>query len=173
VRARERLEATGSAEKLVAKGIHDYIKWSEKDGGFDKLRFLPVLVVVTARPNQSTARISAAIEQQMTFLAKRHREYLALPAEHTNELGEVEKYRRQPPLLYGMIVAQTMVIFVTMDSANPESRVKHLTHFDFKDKPMDIWNGFAIAFVVIMARNYVMSIKDELEEETEESDPDL
>lgn len=172
-RARERLEAIGSAEKLIAKGIHEYIKWSERDGGFDKLRFLPVLVVVAARPNQSTERISVAIEQQMTFLAKRHREYLALPTAHTNELGEVEKYRRQPPLLYGVIVAQTMVIFVTMDSANPELKVKHLFHFDFKDKSMDVWNGFAISFVVIMARNYVMGVKDDLEEESEESDPDL
>ncbi|KAE8447722.1 hypothetical protein EG329_010529 [Mollisiaceae sp. DMI_Dod_QoI] len=174
VRAREKLEAVGSAEQLIAKGIQDYIKWSERDGGYDKMRFLPVLVVVAARPRESTTTISTAIEDQLKFLAERHREHLALPKEHINELGEIEKYSRRPPLLYGMIVARTMVIFVTMDSADASGKIKHLNHFDFKDKPMDVWNGFAIAYMVIMARNYIMSIKDELEEETEESsDPDL
>ncbi|KUJ16127.1 uncharacterized protein LY89DRAFT_553130, partial [Mollisia scopiformis] len=167
VRAREKLEATGVAEQVIAKTIKDYIKWSERDGGFERLRFLPVLVVVAAKPKQSTETLSAAIEAQMKFLAEQHREYLELPAEHVNELGEVEKYRRQPPLLYGLIIARTMVIFVTMDSADPESKVQHLTHFDFNDKPMDVWNGFAIAYVVIMARNYIMSFKDEFEEEPE------
>lgn len=173
IRARDKMETSGSAEKLIAKGIQDYIKWSEKDGGFHQKRCLPVLVVVTAKPHEATSSISAAIEDQMKFLAERHRENLALDEEHINEVGEVEKYRRQPPLLYGIIVARTMVIFTTIDSTDPEAKVKHLTHFDFKDKPMDVWNGFAIAYTVIMARNYTMSIKDELEDEPEETDVDL
>ncbi|CZR63356.1 uncharacterized protein PAC_13253 [Phialocephala subalpina] len=173
VRARDKMAAVGSAEKLIAKGIQDYIKWSERDGGYHQKRFLPVLVVVAAKPHEATSTISAAIEDQMKFLAERHRENLALDEEHINEVGQVEKYRRQPPLLYGIIVARTMVIFTTMDAADPEAKVKHLTHFDFKDKPMDVWNGFAIAYTVIMARNYTMSIKDELEDEPEETDVDL
>jgi hypothetical protein len=110
----------------------------------------------------------------MMFLAQKHREHLRiLPEGQLHEIGEVAKYRRQPPLLYGIIIAQSMVIFVTLDSANPEAKVRHLTHFDFKEKDMDVWNGFAIAFMVIAARNYIMSIKDDLEiDDTPDTDED-
>jgi hypothetical protein len=35
---------------------------------------------------------------------------------------------------------------------------------------MDVWNGFAVAILVIMARNYIMTIRDELELDDESSD---
>lgn len=83
------------------------------------------------------------------------------------------KYRRPPPLLYGLIVAQSIVIIVTLDSAKPEATVRHMSHFDLTEKGMDVWNGFAIAFVVIMSRNYILSIKDDLEiDDTPSTDED-
>jgi hypothetical protein len=161
------------ATQYIAKALKDYIKWSERDGGYFKMRFLPVLTVVTGKPNQSTDRISKAILDQMQFLAQKHRDFLALPEPRTNELGEVELYRRQPPLLYGIIVAQTIAIFVTLDSSKPEANLRHIAHFDFKEPKVDVWNGFALAIICVLARNYLMSIKDEFEEDDEsESDPD-
>jgi hypothetical protein len=158
---------------LIAKEVRSYIKWAEKDGGFDKLRFIPVLAVVTAQPGQSIESISSELTCQMEFLAEKHRKHLALPpGGHINELGEVEMYTRQPPLLYGIIVAQTLAIFFTLDSADPTATVNHLTHAQFLDKKMDAWNEFAIALTIIVARNYIMSIKDELEPDDEDSDPD-
>lgn len=172
VRVRDKLSVGGYPEKMVAKEIQKYIKWSEMDGGYTKMRFIPVLTVVAARSSQSAGSIGAAISSQMKFLGERHRENLAIPGEHINELGEVEVYSKPPPLLYGLIVAQTKVVLVTSNSADPEGTVKHLAHVDFKNKDMDVWNGFAIAFMVIAARNYIMSIKDELEIDRESS-PDV
>jgi len=173
-RVKEKLDIGKPVEKLIAKEIKNYIKWSEMDGGYAKLRFFPVLAVVTARPNQDIASITAGITNQMIFLAEKHRDNLAIhPAGLINELGEVQLYTRQPPLLYGIIVAQSMAIFVTLDSSNPDAQIRHLAHFDFKEKDMDVWNGFALAIIVIVARNYMMSIKDELEEDDDtSSDPD-
>lgn len=164
----------GGPGKLIPKEVQNYIKWSEMDGDFRKMRFIPVLAVVSARRKQTTDSLSTAITNQLMFLAQRHREHLAiLPEGQIDENGQVQKYRRQPPLLYGIIVAQTMAIFVTLDSANPEASVRHMTHFDFKDKNMDVWNGFAVAFIVTMSKNYIMSIKDELEvDDTPDTDED-
>jgi hypothetical protein len=105
----------------------------------------------------------------MMFLARKHRDNLAVP---TGQTG-AGTYRRQPPLLYGIIVAQSIVIFVTLDSANPEAKVRHLTHFDFTDKRMVVWNGFAIAYIITMAKDYIISIRDDLEiDDTPDEDPD-
>ncbi len=171
VRVRDNVYSRAPTEKLIAREIKSYIKWSEKDGGFSKMRFLPVLTVVTGRPRESVASIGTSINTQLKFLAEPHREHLTvLPLEP----GEPVKYIRSPPLLYGIIVAQTMAIVVTLDSANPDAIVKHLTDVQFKNKNMDVWNELAIAFTIIMSRNYIMSIKNELEQDDEsEVDPDL
>lgn len=161
------------ATQYIAKALKDYIKWSENDGGYLKKRFIPILTVVTGKPNQPTDRISKAITDQMQFLAQKHRDLLILTEPRTNELGEVELYKRQPPLLYGIIVAQTIAIFVTLDSSKPEAKLRHITHFDFKEPKMDVWNGLALAIICVVARNYMMSIKDEFEEDDDSSsDPD-
>ena len=161
------------ATQYIAKALKDYVKWTEKDGGYFKKRFIPVLAVVTGKPHHATDRISKAILDQMQFLAKNHREFLALPEPRINELGEVELYRRQPPLLYGIIVAQTIAIFVTLDSSKPDATLRHIAHFDFKEPKVHVWNGFALAIICVVARNSVMSMKDEFEDEDEsESDPD-
>lgn len=173
-RVKDKIEARKPTERLMAKEIENYIKWSEMDGGFNKLRFIPVLTVVAAAYKEAISSISASITEKMEHLAKKHREDLMLDEPITNEAGGVEIYSRQPPLLYGIIVAQSMTIFVTLDSANPEAKIRHVAHFDFKDKDVNVWNGVAIAIIVIVARNYLMTIKDELEADDQvSSDPDV
>ncbi|KIN00280.1 hypothetical protein OIDMADRAFT_82128, partial [Oidiodendron maius Zn] len=172
-RVKDKIEAHRPSERLMSKEIESYIKWSQMDGGFNKLRFVPVLTVVAAAHREAIDSISASITEKMENLAQKHRDELILEEPRTNEVGEVEIYSRQPPLLYGIIVAQSMTIFVTLDSANSEAKIRHLAHFDFKVKDMNVWNGIALAIIAIMARNYLMSIKDELEvDDQESSDPD-
>jgi hypothetical protein len=172
-RVKDKIEAGRPCERLIAKEIQRYIKWSERDGGFNKMRFIPVLTVVAARHKEAIASISKSITDQMEFLAEKHRESLALAKPRTDERGELNLYSRRPPLLYGIIVAQTMTIFVTLDSSDPQARLRHVSHFDFKEKNVDVWNGVALAIIVIVARNYLMSIKDEFEvDDASSSDPD-
>lgn len=161
------------ATEYIVKALKDYTKWCEKDGDYFKRRSIPVLTVVTGKPKHSTERISKNITAQMQFLARKHREFLLLPEPRTNELGEVELYRRPPPLLYGIIVAQTIAIFVTLDSSNPEAKLRHISHFDFKEPRVHVWHGIALAIICVVARNYTMSVKDEFEVDDESSsDPD-
>lgn len=109
----------------------------------------------------------------MDFLAEKHRANLTLPDSRINEAGETEVYIRHPPLLYGIIVAQTKAIFVTLDSSNSNAKLRHIAHVDFKEEGHAVWNGLAVALVAVVARNYMMSIKDELEDDEEvDDDPD-
>jgi hypothetical protein len=172
IRVKEQ-SGTVKATEYIEKALRGYIKWTEQDGGYFKKRFLPVLTVVTGKPNQPTEQISKAITDQMQFLAKKHRDFLALQKLQANELGETDMYRRPPPLLYGIIVAQTIAIFVTLDSSKPEAKLRHVAHFDFKEPKVDVWNGFALAIICVVARNHLMSVKDEFEDDDEpDSDPD-
>jgi hypothetical protein len=75
----------------------------------------------------------------------------------------IDPNERAPPLIYGIIIAQNKVIFMTHDSADPKAGVKLLHHFDLSDKEEGAWNGIAIALLVVAARQYNMSIRDELE----------
>lgn len=158
-------------ESLIEREINRYIKYTEKDGGYHRKRFLPVISVVKARPQQEVNSITKAISTEMMFLAQKHRENLGYQVDDTSE---PDANKRTPPLLYGMIVARAVVIFVTLDSADPNATLRHLNHFDFTVKKMDVWNGFAIALMAICARNYTMALKDDLEDDDEPmSDPDL
>ncbi|KAE9371511.1 hypothetical protein N431DRAFT_341630 [Stipitochalara longipes BDJ] len=165
-----RCNAHPQFERLITRELKSYIRWAEYDGDYVKRRFIPVLSLVSAKRGQSTDSLSNSITKEMMFLASKHRENLALPSGRN---GIAVKYRRQPPLLYGIIVARSIVIFVTLDSANPEAKVRHLTHFDFTDYRMVVWNGFAIAYIITMAKDYIISIRDDLEiDDTPYEDPD-
>ncbi|KAG9234633.1 hypothetical protein BJ875DRAFT_504593 [Amylocarpus encephaloides] len=162
IRVKDKLDYGLPAERLIEKEILDYVKWSEQDGGYHRHRFIPVLSVVRARARQDISLISKTITDQMSFLAQRHRESLGYFADEEGNI-QIDANRRTPPLLYGIIVAQKRAIFMTLDSTNPHAVIRHLRHFDFSDKPEGVWNGFAIAILVVAARNYMISIKDELE----------
>ncbi|KAF4636273.1 hypothetical protein G7Y89_g1801 [Cudoniella acicularis] len=173
IRVRDKIAADRPTEKFIEKQIQDYVRWSEKDGGFDKKRFLPVLTVVAARPNEAIDSISKTITNQMNFLAKKHRDHLGIHVGEEGEIDHIDANKRAPPILYGIIIAQTMAIFVTLDSANLKGKLRHIEHFDFTVKDMDVWNGFALAIMVTVARNSIMAIRDELETDDEpESDVD-
>lgn len=175
-RVRSLLECRKPQEQVIKKEIENYIKWSERDGGYASKRFIPLLCLVAGHPSQNLPTISKAITDQMEFLALKHRQALALPQpSRLRENNEVEMFSKPPPVVHGIIIAQCVTVFLTLDSGKPGAKPKTIAHFDFSDKNMDVWNGFAVAILVCMVRNQLMASKDEMETETEEtdSDPDL
>lgn len=149
-------------------GINAYIRWADRNGGYDKLRFIPVIVVLEVKNHHTTTQIMKRLNDQLHFLAAKHREYLSI-----NEPGEVETYTRRPPLLYGLVIVRSSVFISTLDSANPNAVIRNIHRVDFSAQDQSFWNGLAVALTVCCARTYTMSIKDELEPDDEEPDPDL
>ena len=163
----------GPTARCITREIKAYIKWSERDGGYYNRRFLPVLVVVTGKPGQSNARVGDNLMSQFKFLARQHREYLAEPLSGDDTRGP--RFRRTPPLLYGILVVRTLVVIFTYDSSQLNPDLLKITSFNFNgvDSSQEVWDCIGIAAVVICARNYLMATKDEFEVEIEEVDPDL
>ncbi|POS84211.1 hypothetical protein EPUL_003617 [Erysiphe pulchra] len=161
-RVRDNILTGAPINKLISREINHYIKWSERDGGFSRKRFLPVLTMVVARPKQSIDALSFEINRQMRFLAEKYREKFSISegqAVVSNENATNKNYVKNLPLLYGIIVARSNVIFVTLDSAKKDAAVRHMQDFDFQEQGSDAWIGFAISIIVIVARNYLMSRK--------------
>jgi len=157
----------------MKREIQHYIEWSEYDGEYKKKRFIPVTVIVAARRKQTVDQVMKVLIDQLNFLAEKHRAALALPSPgHINEVGEVELYSRTPPVIYGFLIAGSKVIFVTLNSANPEATMKHISMVDLSQPRMAFWDAISIATVVITARNYMMSIRDELEDDEPEQTDD-
>jgi len=154
----------------MTRELQSYIKWTEKDAGYHNCRFLPVIVIVTATPGKPTSQTSTILHNRMAFLAEQHRDLVANPL--TGAPDEVQTYRRQPPLLYGVILVKTNAVLVTFDSADPNATVKHLTTLKFEDDGQGVWSGFGLAFMAICARDYQLTIMDEFEQK-ELEDPDL
>ena len=171
LRVKETLDLGKPVDHMITKEIKNYMKWAETDGGYATRRFIPVYAMVTLRRDGDIATIAAALNDQMSFLAKAHRDNLTLiDGARVNGDGNVETYTRNPPLIYGIIVAHGRLIFVALDSSNPQAKVKHIAHFNMLEKHMEVWNGFAIAILVVTIRNYMMTIIDELEEEDDAED---
>jgi hypothetical protein len=174
-RVRALLECRKPQEQLIKKEIEKYIKWSERDGGYDSKRFIPLLCMVAGQPNQDLPTISKAITDQMEFLALRHRQTVVPSLLYQINPGDAQTFPMEPPVVYGIIIAHCVTVFLTLDSGNPDAKPKTVAHFDFSDKNMDVWNGFAIAILVCMVRNQLMANKWMMETDDEEtdSDPDL
>ena len=86
---------------------------------------------------------------------------------------EDEDFKHPLPTLYGLVVAHTVVALVTYDSAVEGKPLRNLALFDFGDYEQDVWNAFAVAMIVIWARNYLVTLPwEEVQEKGEEDDPD-
>ncbi|KAM3072361.1 hypothetical protein ACMFMG_009170 [Clarireedia jacksonii] len=170
-RLQARKSVNGPTEALMEQIIQHYITWTEKDGGYHRKKFIPVLCLIRGRWGASSSEVQKTLKDQMNYLARRHRETLLLPKPITTATGEVEIYSRRPPIIYGILCAQMKTIFVTMDSSDPNAAIRHIGHCDFDDSTKHFWNGLSIAIVATVAKRYMMSIKDELEDDPPVFDP--
>ena len=76
------------------------------------------------------------------------------------------------PTLYGLIIAETIVTFITYDASVPDKAIRPLQIFDFGNSSQDVWNGLAVGILVVWVRNFLMTQEAEIVDQDEESDPD-
>lgn len=146
------LTGSRTREKVIARGIKEYNNWAEKDGCYFNKKYTPILVVTAGKPGQSFDTITQRTERDMQMLATFHR------AQVLQEEGDPNfpaKFFVDPPLIYGVMIAGTKVIFVTLDSKHPEDTPRAIADFDFNDPTMDVWNSFAIAIFITATRNWL------------------
>lgn len=160
--------------KVMKKEIESYIHHTAVDAGYANKDFIPSIIVLTApftnrKPLtlEQGAAVEARTTKQMHKLAARHRAALALPKpHHINELGEAEKYRRPPPVVFGIVCSETKVWFASLDSAITDETIapNAMTAFNFAHVGADVWNGIAIALLCINVRNVTHDFIEELQD---------
>ena len=84
------------------------------------------------------------------------------------------------PTLYGVVVARTIMAFVTYDAALTESNVRNLALFNWRDQGQDVWNALAVALMVVQAREVLVWMDENGKlrrrrswKENADDDPDL
>lgn len=162
-------------EHTIAREVESFFKWAERDGGYHKKRFLPIHSIYCGNHTQTLKQISKGMTDQLKHLALLQRQFLALPAPGIiTDDGEVQMFSSKPPLLMGLLIAQCVVVFVSLDANRADARVRTIASFNFSDADMDVWNGFAVAIFVIMVRDRMVAMLGDMgsDVEEEESDPD-
>ena len=85
------------------------------------------------------------------------------------------KFRRTPPVVYGLFILNTSVFLLTADSAKGDDPyVSFHVEMDFLDRHQSVWNALTVAIAACMARDELMSRTEFFEAlpEVQESDPD-
>lgn len=173
-RIRSMIAGSRTREEVIKKEIENYLKWAEFDGGYQNKDYIPITAIVARSPGQDIDSLSKAMTDSLESLAAEHREDLLIEGSDGGAPGGAPTlYSRIPPLLYGIVIAGSKVIFITFDAAKDDSKPRTIAHFDFDETTMDVWNGFAVAIMIIFVRNYMMAIRENFEDDsTEISDPD-
>lgn len=85
------------------------------------------------------------------------------------EDGIGEEFSHDLPTLYGIVIKHTVVAMVTYDVCVPGQAVRSIAMFDFGKPDQDVWNGLAVAILVVMCRNCLMDFAAEEEAERQQS----
>ncbi|KAI9855424.1 MAG: hypothetical protein M1830_006465 [Pleopsidium flavum] len=183
VRVREKIDTSLPPEGTIRREIESYIKWSEIDGRLTTDHHVPVLTVATTKPGQDIQEVVDIVTAKLHALARRYRDkwriHSTVEASRSKDPADTVKdeYAHDLPTLYGMVISHTVVTFVSHTTAVPYMPVRSIALFDFGDDEHDVWNGFAVAILVVMVRNYLMGLH-KFESgtkgagETKKSDPD-
>lgn len=85
------------------------------------------------------------------------------------------KYRRKPPVVYGLFILGTSVLILTADASKGSTAyVSFHLDISFADSHQSVWNALTVATIACVARDELMTrIEDfELAPQVYESDPD-
>ncbi|KAF7924613.1 hypothetical protein BELL_0521g00060 [Botrytis elliptica] len=156
---------SGPPEAQMRQWIGKYVEWTERDGGYYKKKFIPVLCLVEGRWRAPAAETTKRLKDQMNFHAESWRRTLLRPSPIVNEFGETEIYFRRPPLIYGILYIQAKALFVTLDSSDPQAKIRDIHVCDFLDTSKHFWHAISVAIVAKIAQKYMMSIVDTLEDD--------
>ncbi|ODA77964.1 hypothetical protein RJ55_06567 [Drechmeria coniospora] len=86
------------------------------------------------------------------------------------------RYRRTPPVVYGLFILRTAVFLLTVDAAKgPTAYVSYHVDVHLMDRHQSVWNALTIALAVCLARDEMMTRVEDFEPEdlADESDPDV
>jgi hypothetical protein len=108
------------------------------------------LAIVAANPGERETDLEKRIEKKLKTFASRYRESFSSQ--------DGAGYIKTLPTFYGLIISGNLIGFVTYNSANENAPIRNIGLFDYSTHNNDVWNGIAISYLVIAARNNLIEI---------------
>ncbi|MCJ1369102.1 hypothetical protein MMC20_000310 [Loxospora ochrophaea] len=159
VKVRDRLFHSLPVEETLGREIQSYIKWSIKDAGLENKDYIPALTVATSVHNESVRGAVERVTKRLHALGNRYRQaWRITDAERKEdpERWEGLKYRYDPPTLFGIVIKSTVVAFVSYNSRIEGKEVRSIATFNFGAFQQDVWNGLAVAILVVTVRAFLV-----------------
>lgn len=191
-RIREAVVRENPPEKYTERKLLDYTKWAGKDSGLNTKRTIPIIATVYAQKNSSAETMQRSAIRKLRKLAARYTR--ALHVETSIEVSpgstNTTKLATEIPTLYAVIASHTIVALIAYrveldtgfavpaDEKEGEDGTKIVAYFDMSNKNHDVWNCYALAILIVHARNVQLHIANEtgvgvkIAGEDESDDPD-
>lgn len=158
--------------KKLRRVLEDAVNWSQLDGDLIKYgdKLPPNVQILEVSGGEST---HDEIQKAMVNLAEQWCDRMA-QLENKVKSGDMEKVP-QPPVIYGLVIMNHLVIIVSMDGSDPKANCHIPIQMNMVQSNQQQWNALAIMVTICWARDKLMETAKEMqlnEEEDAESDPD-
>ena len=185
VRMRDRLHiAQQNPAPILARLAKKYITWSIKDVGLNEKRITPLVAVMAAPHSEAIQKTVTRMTSELQALAATWRAVWADAQQEADGRNDTKvngtsagiKRKREDtetlaldaqtsteeplPTLYGIVIARTIMAFVTYDAALEDSNVRNLALFNWRDPGQDVWNILAVALMIVQARETLVWLND-------------
>lgn len=176
VLVRECFKFDQSPEKPLHNAVKKYFRWTMQDSKLDKKEHIPVLSVTCAHKGESAVSLIGRCTDRLHALGRQYRDMWRKDDIKCKSDDGIQHYMHELPTIFGIVIINSIVGFVTYDARYPGKAVRTMGNWDFGIAGQDVWHAFAVAIFVICARDYLMDLDDEgllgPEIKDEDEDPD-
>lgn len=71
-------------------------------------------------------------------------------------------YKRRLPVVFGLTIAHSVVGICSHDASKPGKPIRNLATFNFGKDGQDVWNGLAVAILIVWVRNSLVRIWNQM-----------
>ncbi|KAL8834319.1 MAG: hypothetical protein Q9170_003814 [Blastenia crenularia] len=157
-RVRDRIACHLRPEETLRRELLAYYKWSIKDAGLNRIDHIPILAIGTAAHNESIPSVIGRVTDALHDLG---RQYCGHFFDHFDPATEKAVYKRDLPTLYGIVITYSVATIVTYDSRFPGKAVQSMGSYNFAKTAQDVWHAFALAILMVKARDYLVELNEE------------
>ncbi|KAL8975874.1 MAG: hypothetical protein Q9177_006969, partial [Variospora cf. flavescens] len=145
-----------------------YYKWSITDANLHRTEHIPVLAIGTSAPLEPVASVVGRVTDSLHDLGRQYRAHFFSHHLDQKKTQKTPVFKRQLPTLYGVVITQMIVTFVTYDARFPGKPVQSMGNYDFSNQGQEMWHAMAVAIVMVRARDYLVGLKREEEEQQQQ-----
>ena len=161
LRVRECFQLNQEPEKPLHDAVQKYFKWTMQDAKLDKKDHIPILSITCAKKGELADSLIRRCTDRLHALGRQYRDMWHVEPSESKKNDEVQCYSHELPTIFGIVVIDSVVGFVTYDARYPGKAVRTMGNWDFSLQGQDVWHAFAVAIFMICARNYLMDLDDE------------